>query len=35
VSKCVVTKEVVLKKEEPLLVTADPKNRRLKKEEPA
>ena len=35
VSKCVVTKEVVLKKEEPLLVTADPKTRRVKKEESA
>jgi ATP-dependent Clp protease ATP-binding subunit ClpX len=35
VSKCVVTKEVVAKKEEPLLVTADPKSRRVKKEESA
>jgi ATP-dependent Clp protease ATP-binding subunit ClpX len=35
VSKCVVTKDVIGKKEEPLLVTADPKNRRVKKEESA
>jgi ATP-dependent Clp protease ATP-binding subunit ClpX len=35
VSKCVVTKDVVGKKEEPLLVTADPKSRRVKKEESA
>ncbi|HYG59764.1 MAG TPA: ATP-dependent Clp protease ATP-binding subunit ClpX [Symbiobacteriaceae bacterium] len=35
VSKCVVTKDVVGKKEEPLLVTADPKARRVKKEESA
>jgi len=36
VSKCVVTKDVVAKKEEPLLVTADPKARqRVKKEESA
>ncbi|HWI62322.1 MAG TPA: ATP-dependent protease ATP-binding subunit ClpX, partial [Symbiobacteriaceae bacterium] len=35
VSKCVVTKDVVSKKEEPLLVTADPKARRVKKEESA
>jgi ATP-dependent Clp protease ATP-binding subunit ClpX len=35
VSKCVVTKDVVSKKEEPLLVTADPKSRRVKKEESA
>jgi ATP-dependent Clp protease ATP-binding subunit ClpX len=35
VSKCVVTKDVVAKKEEPLIVTADPKNRRVKKEESA
>lgn len=35
VSKCVVTKDVVAKKEEPLLVTADPKSRRVKKEESA
>ncbi|HLN61828.1 MAG TPA: ATP-dependent Clp protease ATP-binding subunit ClpX [Symbiobacteriaceae bacterium] len=35
VSKCVVTKEVVAKKEDPLLVTADPKSRRAKKEESA
>ncbi len=35
VSKCVVTKEVVAKKEDPLLVTADPKSRRTKKEESA
>ncbi|MGE5675935.1 MAG: ATP-dependent Clp protease ATP-binding subunit ClpX [Mycobacterium leprae] len=35
VAKCVVTKDVVEKKEEPLLVTADPKARRAKKEESA
>ncbi len=36
VSKCVITKEVVSKKEEPLLVTAtDAKTRRVKKEESA
>jgi ATP-dependent Clp protease ATP-binding subunit ClpX len=35
VSKCVVTKEVVAKQEQPLLVTADPKARRVKKEESA
>jgi len=36
VSKCVITKEVVSKKEEPLLVTAtDAKSRRVKKEESA
>ncbi|MFZ5824281.1 MAG: ATP-dependent Clp protease ATP-binding subunit ClpX [Bacillota bacterium] len=36
VSKCVITKDVVQKKEEPLLVTAtDAKNRRVKKEESA
>lgn len=35
VAKCVVTKEVVLKKEEPLLVTTDAKKRRVQKEEPA
>jgi ATP-dependent Clp protease ATP-binding subunit ClpX len=36
VARCVVTKEVVLKKEEPLLVTVDPKARgRIRKEESA
>jgi len=35
VSKCVVTKDVVAKKEDCLLVTADPKSRRVKKEESA
>ncbi len=35
ISKCVVTKDVVAKKEEPLMVTADPKARRVKKEESA
>lgn len=35
VAKCIVTKEVVAKKEEPLLVTTDPKSRRVKKEESA
>jgi len=35
VCKCVITRDVVLKKEEPLLVTVDPKSRRVKKEETA
>jgi ATP-dependent Clp protease ATP-binding subunit ClpX len=35
VSRCVVTKDVVGKKEEPILVTTDPKARRIKKEESA
>jgi ATP-dependent Clp protease ATP-binding subunit ClpX len=35
IAKCVVTKDVVNKKEDPILVTADPKTRRMKKEESA
>jgi len=35
VAKCVITREVITKKEEPLLVTTDPKARRVKKEESA
>jgi ATP-dependent Clp protease ATP-binding subunit ClpX len=36
VTKCIITKEVVTNKEEPVLVTAaDPKGRRVKKDEPA
>ncbi len=35
VSKCVITREVIEKQDEPLLVTSDPKSRRVKKEESA